>query len=183
MFTLFFTDKSYSLLLFHCSFCIFHVHFSAFSRCASVIRAFNPPPGPAAPLTRSVSQISRMRRGVMLINTSRGALLDTAAVVAALNSRQIGSLGIDVYEKEQDGLFFNDLSSLTDGQPGASLPDDWDEQLSALGARPNVLVTPHSAFLTAEALHGIAETTVTNLKQFAQGGECANAVCTARDAQ
>jgi len=119
--------------------------------------------------------IAKLKPGAMIINTSRGGLIDTAAAIDGLNSRQIGALGIDVYENE-GSLFFTDHSALSDSQPGASMPDTFDEQLATLSARPNVLVTPHMAFLTAEALGAIASTTILNLTEFAAGGAYTNQV-------
>ncbi|MDP8223387.1 MAG: 2-hydroxyacid dehydrogenase [Candidatus Lernaella stagnicola] len=96
--------------------------------------------------------ISKMKPGAYLINTSRGALVDTHALIEALKSGHLGGVALDVYE-EEDGVFFSDLSQ-------EILPDD---DLSRLLGFPNVLVTSHQAFLTREALHAIAATTVRNL--------------------
>jgi D-lactate dehydrogenase len=109
--------------------------------------------------------ISRMRPGVMLINTSRGAVVDTRAVITALKSGQIGALGLDVYEEEAD-LFFQDLSDRV-------LQDD---VLARLLTFPNVIVTGHQAFFTREALERIAQTTAENLSDVAAGRECPNAI-------
>jgi len=106
-----------------------------------------------------------MKRGVMLINTSRGALLDARAAVVSLKSGQLGSLGLDVYEEEAD-LFFEDLSD--------SLIQD--DVFSRLLTFPNVLITGHQAFFTQEALEAIAVTTVKNLRSFFDSGTCENAV-------
>ncbi len=100
----------------------------------------------------SVETIRRMKPGAMLVNTSRGKLIDTKAVIAALKRGHLGSLAIDVYE-EEEGVFFEDLS-------GQVLQDD---ELSRLLTFPNVLVTAHQAFLTREALSEIARVTVENL--------------------
>lgn len=102
--------------------------------------------------------IERMRRGVMLINTSRGGLIDTQAVIAGLKSGDIGYLGLDVYEEEAD-LFFEDLS-------GKVLRDDVFVRLLTF---PNVLITGHQGFFTAEALERIAATTLGNITAFATG--------------
>lgn len=102
--------------------------------------------------------LDRMREGAMLINTSRGALIDTVAVIAALKSGKLGALGIDVYEEEAD-LFFEDLSDRV-------LTDD---VFSRLLTFPNVLVTGHQAFFTDEALTRIAATTLENLTHVARG--------------
>ncbi len=96
--------------------------------------------------------------GVMLINTSRGALIDTQALIHFLKSGHIGSAGLDVYE-EEEGIFFSDHS-------GEILQDD---QLARLMTFPNVLITSHQAFLTREALHNIATTTLQSLAVFAAG--------------
>jgi D-lactate dehydrogenase len=110
-------------------------------------------------------RIAQMRHGVMLINTSRGALVDTTAVIDGLKSGRIGYLGLDVYEEEAD-LFFEDLSD-------SMLHDDVFSRLITL---PNVLVTGHQAFFTAEALHSIATTTIANLTAFEQGGAAVHQV-------
>lgn len=98
------------------------------------------------------SALGRMRPGVMLINTSRGALVDTAAAIAALKSGRLGYLGLDVYEEEAD-LFFEDLSNQV----------IQDDVFSRLLTFPNVLITGHQGFFTREALDSIAETTISNL--------------------
>ncbi len=103
--------------------------------------------------------IARMKRGAMLINTSRGAVVDTKAVIRGLKSGAIGSLGLDVYEEEGD-LFFEDFSD-------RFIDDDVFARLLTF---PNVLVTGHQGFFTAEALAGIAETTVANLDAFEREG-------------
>jgi D-lactate dehydrogenase len=99
--------------------------------------------------------ISRMRRGAMLINTGRGALVDTVALMEGLKSGQIGAVGLDVYE-EEEGVFFEDHSE--------EVPQD--EKLAWLLMCPNVVVTAHQAFLTREALHGLAATTLVNLQEY-----------------
>ncbi|MBV9489749.1 MAG: 2-hydroxyacid dehydrogenase [Verrucomicrobia bacterium] len=111
------------------------------------------------------STIAQMKPGVMLINTSRGALIDTPAVIEALKTGQIGYLGLDVYE-EETRLFFEDLSSRV-------IPDDVFARLLTF---PNVIVTGHQAFLTQEALRRIARTTVENLTEFAATGCCRHQV-------
>ncbi len=111
------------------------------------------------------SALALMPRGVMLINTSRGALVDTRAVIAALKSGQVGYLGLDVYEEEAD-LFFEDLSSRT-------LQDDVFARLLTF---PNVIVTGHQAFFTREALTRIASTTLGNVTQVERGQPCPNEV-------
>lgn len=102
--------------------------------------------------------LARMRRGAMLINTSRGALVDTRAVITALKTGQLGALGLDVYEEEAD-LFFEDLSSTV-------IQDDVFMRLLTF---PNVLITGHQGFFTAEALENIAGTTLANVTAFEQG--------------
>lgn len=109
--------------------------------------------------------IGRMKPGAMLINTSRGGLVDTAAVIAALKSGQIGSLGLDVYEEEAD-LFFEDLS-------GQVIQDDTFARLQTF---PNVLITGHQAFFTKNAMEAIAHTTLHNVSQFADGFASGNEV-------
>ncbi|MEM8873167.1 MAG: 2-hydroxyacid dehydrogenase [Planctomycetota bacterium] len=109
--------------------------------------------------------LGRMKDGVMLINTSRGGLVDTRAVIAALKSQKLGALGLDVYE-EEDGLFFSDRS-------GDILGDDTFARLLTF---PNVLITGHQAFFTREALTEIAQTTIDNLTRFEAGAEAPNEV-------
>ncbi|MEA1064963.1 2-hydroxyacid dehydrogenase [Erwinia sp. HR93] len=106
---------------------------------------------------------AQMKDGVMVINTSRGALIDSQAAIDALKSQKIGALGMDVYENERD-LFFEDKSNDV-------IQDDVFRRLSACH---NVLFTGHQAFLTAEALTAIAQTTLNNLRQLAAGKECPN---------
>jgi len=100
--------------------------------------------------------LAAMRPGVMLINTSRGAVIDTRALIDALKKGTIGSVGLDVYEEEGD-LFFHDLSDRV-------IHDDVFVRLITF---PNVLITAHQAFLTREACTAIAETTIGNLSDFA----------------
>ncbi len=107
--------------------------------------------------------ISKMKRGVMLINTSRGALINTKDVIKSLKTGQIGHLGIDVYEEESD-LFFEDHS-------GDILQDDVIARLMTFN---NVLITSHQAFLTDTALKNIAGTTVENLDFFEKNKSCKN---------
>ena len=113
---------------------------------------------PLTPQTQHLindNSLAQMKDGVMLINTSRGGLIDTKAVIKALKSRKIGYLGLDVYEQEAD-LFFQDLS----GQ----LIDD--EVFKRLLTFPNVLITGHQAFFTQEALQQICQVTCDNLLAF-----------------
>lgn len=102
--------------------------------------------------------IARMKSGVMLINTSRGGLVDTRALIDGLKSGKIGSAGLDVYEEEA-GIFFHDMS-------GTVLTDD---VLARLMTFNNVVITSHQAFLTNEALSNIAETTLLNVSEFLDG--------------
>ena len=109
--------------------------------------------------------VAKMKPGMMLVNTGRGALVDTLAVIEGLKSGRIGSLALDVYEEEAP-LFFEDRSSEV-------LTDDVFARLLTF---PNVLITAHQAFLTNEALAAIAETTLSNLDDLAAGRPCTNAV-------
>ena len=111
----------------------------------------------------SSSVITRMRPGAMLVNTGRGALIDTLAVIDGLKTGQIGSLALDVYEEEAD-LFFEDRSGEIIG----------DDVFARLLTFPNVLITAHQAFLTREALDAIATTTLANLDALAAGEPCPN---------
>ena len=116
---------------------------------------------PLTPTTRHLvnqASLARMKPGAMLINTGRGALVDTPALIDALKSGQLGYLGLDVYEEEAD-LFFEDRSD----QP---LQDD---VLARLLTFPNVIVTAHQAFLTREALAAIAATTLDNVAAWLAG--------------
>lgn len=123
---------------------------------------------PLTPETRHLideSAIRQMRHGVMLINTSRGAVVATPAVIAALKSGIIGYLGLDVYEEEGD-LFFENLSEHL-------LQDDVFARLLTF---PNVLITGHQAFFTHEALTAICTVTIDNVSQFAATGQARHEV-------
>lgn len=109
--------------------------------------------------------LAQMKEGVMIINTSRGAVIDTPAVIDGLKSGRVGHLGLDVYEEEAD-YFFQDLSD-------RAIPDD---TLARLLTFPNVLITGHQAFFTHEAITAIAETTLGNLAELEAKGECKNAI-------
>ena len=109
--------------------------------------------------------IAQMKPGVMLINTSRGGLLDTPAAIKGIKSGQIGYLGIDVYEQE-DGLFFHDLSDTI----------IQDDTFQLLQSYQNVAITAHQAFFTRNALEDIATTTLTNISQFEAGEPLENEV-------
>ncbi|MFM7575501.1 MAG: NAD(P)-dependent oxidoreductase, partial [Microcystaceae cyanobacterium] len=102
--------------------------------------------------------IAQMKPGVMLINTSRGHLIDTQAVINGIKSHQISYLGIDVYEQE-DELFFEDHSDTI-------IQDDTFQLLQSF---PNVMITAHQGFFTRNALTAIAETTLANIQEFEQG--------------
>jgi D-lactate dehydrogenase len=123
---------------------------------------------PLTPSTRHLigtDALAAMKPGVILLNTSRGAVVDTRAVIRALKDGRLGSLGIDVYEEEAD-LFFRDLSDEV-------LQDDLFARLLTF---PNVLVTGHQAFFTTEALTAIAETTIDNIDAFVDTGHPRHAV-------
>lgn len=111
------------------------------------------------------SALSMMKDGVMLINTSRGAVLDTCAIIDALKSKKIGYLGMDVYEHEGD-LFFEDLSC-------EIIQDDIFERLLSF---PNVLVTGHQGFFTEDALRNIADTTLKSITEFEKGQPLSNEI-------
>ena len=110
--------------------------------------------------------IAKCKRGVVILNTSRGALVDAEALLRGIKSRQVGAACLDVYEEEAD-FFFEDFS-------GHILEDD---TLARLISMPNVIVTSHQAFLTEDALSNIAQTTVQNIVSFVQNGQCENEVC------
>ena len=113
------------------------------------------------------SAIEKMKKGVVILNTSRGALIDAEALLAGIKARKVGAACLDVYEEEAD-IFFEDRS-------GHVLND---ELLSRLISMPNVIVTSHQAFLTEEALNNIAETTLSNIgSYFENDGLCDNELC------
>lgn len=123
---------------------------------------------PLTPATHHIinrNSIEKMKKGVMLINTSRGALIDGAAVIEGLKQEQISYLGLDVYEEEAD-LFFEDLS-------GKVIQDDIFMRLLSFN---NVLITGHQAFFTSNALQGIAEETLLNIADFATNAALTNEV-------
>ncbi len=109
--------------------------------------------------------LQRIKPGAMLVNTSRGALIDTQAAITALKSTRLGALAIDVYEQEE-ALFFRDRSSEV-------IEDDVFQRLMTF---PNVLITGHQGFFTAEALNEIAIVTLQNLQCFAESSSCPNAL-------
>ncbi len=110
--------------------------------------------------------VAKMKKGVVILNTSRGALIDAQALLDGIKSRKIGAACMDVYEEESD-LFFEDRS-------GHIIDDD---TLARLISMPNVIVTSHQAFLTNEALGNIADTTIHNLESFFEKGVCENELC------
>ena len=124
-----------------------------------------------APLTSKTrymidaATIAKMKPGVMIVNTSRGALVDTFALIEGLKSGKVGYVGLDVYEEEEQ-LFFQDLSSHV-------ITDDVFARLLTF---PNVLVTAHQAFFTSEALAVISETTLRNVTAFERGERIGNEV-------
>ena len=109
--------------------------------------------------------ISLMKKGVYIINTSRGKLIDTQSLINGLKEGKVGAAGLDVYEEETE-LFFEDFSD-------EIIKDD---TLSNIISMPNVIVTSHQAFLTREALTAIAKTTIDNLKSFFSTGKCENEI-------
>lgn len=109
------------------------------------------------------SALTKMRDGVMLINTSRGALIDTIAAIEALKSGKLGYLGLDVYEEEEQ-IFFEDRSGLIIS----------DDVFSRLLTFPNVIITGHQAFFTREAMENIASTTIDNITKFESGRPLGN---------
>ena len=114
----------------------------------------------------NVNTLSMMKSDVLIINTGRGALIETKSLINALKARKIGGAGLDVYE-EEDKLFFEDWS-------GAIIQDD---VLARLLTFPNVILTGHQAFLTDEALTAIAKTTLENIDQFINQGKLTNEIC------
>ncbi len=110
--------------------------------------------------------ISECKRGVVILNTSRGALVDAEALLSGIKSRKVGAACLDVYEEEAD-FFFQDYS-------GHILDDDI---LARLISMPNVIVTSHQAFLTEDALSNIAATTINNIQKLLESGQCENEVC------
>jgi D-lactate dehydrogenase len=110
--------------------------------------------------------ISRMKDGVMIINTGRGKLINTPDLIDGLKNRKIGSAGLDVYEEEGD-YFFEDFSA----EPIS------DDVLARILTFPNVLITSHQAFFTREALKNITDTTLENIKLFFEAGQLPNEIC------
>ena len=114
----------------------------------------------------NAESIKRMKKGVVLINTSRGALIDTEALVEGIKQRKVGAACLDVYEEESN-VFFHDYSN--------HIVDD--DTLARLISMPNVIVTSHQAFLTEEALANIADTTLQNVEEFFANDYSKNEVC------
>ena len=109
--------------------------------------------------------IAKMKEGVMIINTGRGKLIDTNALIKGLKSKKIGFAGLDVYEEESE-YFYEDMSDLVID----------DDILARLLSFNNVIVTSHQAFFTKEALSNIAQTTLENIKDFVEGKPLLNEV-------
>ena len=114
----------------------------------------------------NAASIAKMKKGVILINTSRGALIDTEALVEGIKLRKVGAACLDVYEEESN-VFFHDYSN--------HIVED--DTLARLISMPNVIVTSHQAFLTEEALKNIADTTLENIEEFFANGYSKNEVC------
>lgn len=123
---------------------------------------------PLTPETKHIvneNSLSLMKDGVMIINTSRGGLINTAEVIKGLANKKIGYLGIDVYEQEEN-IFFNDLSE-------SIIPDELIQRLNSF---PNVLLTSHQAYFTREAMDEITITTFNNINAFENGVELENEI-------
>lgn len=124
------------------------------------------------PLTKETThmideaRIAQMKDGVYIINTSRGRLIDTNALIQGLKSKKVGAAGLDVYEEEGE-YFFEDFS-------GENIEDD---VLARLLTFNNVLVTSHQGFFTREAMHNISRTTLQNVRDFLSTGRCENEIC------
>ncbi len=110
--------------------------------------------------------IDKMKKGVVILNTSRGGLVDTDALIDGIKEKKVGAACLDVYEEESD-IFFEDFS-------GHIMQDD---TLARLVSMPNVILTSHQAFLTSDALDNIASTTTENIAEFFQNGFCKNELC------
>jgi D-lactate dehydrogenase len=124
---------------------------------------------PLTPETKymiNATSIQTLKDGVMIINTGRGGLIDTKALINGLKSGKIGSAGLDVYEEESD-YFFEDRSEELIA----------DDVLARLLTFPNVLITSHQAFLTEDALKNIADTTLNNLKDYFEENKLSNEIC------
>ena len=135
---------------------------------SSDIVSLHCPVFPAMGPVISKSALAQMKPGAMLINTSRGGVVDIAAVINALRSGRLGAFGLDIYEDEA-ALLFADYNGTAAGE----------DPLARLMSFPNVVVTGHQAFFEREALESIASTTMTNLSQLEETGTCVHAVLTA----
>lgn len=113
----------------------------------------------------NAESIAKMKQGVMIINTGRGKLINTGDLIGGLRSGKVGSAGLDVYEEEQN-FFYEDRSD-------KMLDDD---KLALLLMMPNVIMSSHQAFFTHEAMHNIAQTTLSNIRDWAEGHELVNEV-------
>ena len=113
----------------------------------------------------NLGTLGKIKPGVVIINTSRGALIDAEALLEGIKTKKIGAACLDVYE-EESGYFYEDLS-------GSIIDDD---TLSRLISMPNFIVTSHQAFLTKEALENIASTTIDNIRMITEGEDCPNIV-------
>jgi D-lactate dehydrogenase len=133
--------------------------------CLAHVVTLHCPLTPATDHLINAERLALMRDGVMLLNTGRGRLIDSQALIAALKTRKVGYAGLDVYEEEED-CFFEDLSA-------TGLDDD---VLSRLLSFPNVLVTSHQGFFTREAVDQIALTTLENIRAYLAGEALANEV-------
>ncbi len=114
----------------------------------------------------NANSIEKMKKGIVIINTSRGALIDSEALVEGIKARKIGAACLDVYEEESN-VFFHDYSNHIVN----------DDTLARLISMPNVIVTSHQAFLTNEALANIADTTLDNIREFFDRDTCSNEIC------
>ncbi len=114
----------------------------------------------------NTNSIEKMKKGIVIINTSRGALIDSESLVEGIKARKIGAACLDVYEEESN-VFFHDYSNHIVN----------DDILARLISMPNVIVTSHQAFLTNEALTNIADTTLNNVKEFFEKDTCSNEIC------
>ena len=132
----------------------------------SDIISFHCPLTPETHHIINTETIKKLKDGVVIINTSRGALIDSEAMLEGIKARKIGAACLDVYEEESD-IFFNDFS-------GHIVDDDI---LARLISMPNVIVTSHQAFLTSEALKNIAETTINNIKDIIENNFSENELC------
>jgi D-lactate dehydrogenase len=142
-----------------------YVELDELYKCADII-TLHCPLTPETQYMINQKSIETMKPGIMIVNTGRGKLIDTKALIAGLKSGRISSAGLDVYEEESD-YFFEDFSS-------SMINDD---VLARLLTFPNVLVTSHQGFFTQEALTNIAQTTLTNIKEFLDGGYLKNEIC------